>query len=206
MEQRTISARLRTEIGKGAAKRLRKSGRLPALMYDNAGKSTLVDLDALEFGKLFHKITESTLLEVKIDGGKTVVAFVKDAQYNIITDTITHVDFYEVEPGKLLRTKIPVKLSGSPEGVRIGGILETGVIEIEVECLPKNLPPRVIVDVSGLALNHSIHVKDIQIGEGIKILSDPHQTVATLKYAKEVPVAAAEAATEAPAAAAAPAK
>ncbi|HRR01266.1 MAG TPA: 50S ribosomal protein L25, partial [Treponemataceae bacterium] len=142
MNEKIIEARTRTMTGKGAAKRLRREGRLPAVMYDNTGKAVLLDLNAKDFAKLYGTITESTLIDVKIDGSKDVIAFVKDAQYNIITDTVTHVDFYEVEAGKKIRTKIPVRLTGSPEGVRTGGILEAGTEELDVECLPKNLPPR----------------------------------------------------------------
>jgi large subunit ribosomal protein L25 len=205
MNEKIIEARTRTMTGKGAAKRLRREGRLPAVMYDNTGKAVLLDLNAKDFAKLYGTITESTLIDVKIDGSKDAIAFVKDAQYNIITDTVTHVDFYEVEAGKKIRTKIPVRLTGSPEGVRTGGILEAGTEELDVECLPKNLPPRVVVDVSDLQLNHSIHVKDVVVPEGVKVLTDPHLTIATLKYAKaDIPAAqqdaTAEAAPEVPAA------
>jgi len=205
MNEKIIEGRTRTMTGKGAAKRLRREGRLPAVMYDNTGKAVLLDLNAKDFAKLYGTITESTLIDVKIDGSKDAIAFVKDAQYNIITDTVTHVDFYEVEAGKKIRTKIPVRLTGSPEGVRTGGILEAGTEELDVECLPKNLPPRVVVDVSDLQLNHSIHVKDVVVPEGVKVLTDPHLTIATLKYAKaDIPAAqqeaTAEAAPDAPAA------
>lgn len=205
MNEKIIEARTRTMTGKGAAKQLRREGRLPAVMYDNTGKAVLLDLNAKDFAKLYGTITESTLIDVKIDGSKDAIAFVKDAQYNIITDTVTHVDFYEVEAGKKIRTKIPVRLTGSPEGVRTGGILEAGTEELDVECLPKNLPPRVVVDVSDLQLNHSIHVKDVVVPEGVKVLTDPHLTIATLKYAKaDIPAtqqeATAEAAPDAPAA------
>lgn len=198
MNEKIIEARTRTMTGKGAAKRLRREGRLPAVMYDNTGKAVLLDLNAKDFAKLYGTITESTLIDVKIDGSKDAIAFVKDAQYNIITDTVTHVDFYEVEAGKKIRTKIPVRLTGSPEGVRTGGILEAGTEELDVECLPKNLPPRVVVDVSDLQLNHSIHVKDVVVPEGVKVLTDPHLTIATLKYAKaDIPAAQQEATAEA---------
>jgi len=208
MEQRVLSANERTETGKGAATRLRRTGRLPAVMYDSTGKAEMIDIEEREFSKLFHSITESTLINIKVSGKKDVIAFVKDVQYDIIADKVKHIDFYEVEAGKMLRTKIQLKLTGSPEGVRLGGVMETGTIEVEVECMPKDLPERILVDVSGLQLNHSIHVKDLKVAAGVKILSDPHKTVATLKYIKnEVPAAAeaAPAAGTAPAAGAAPA-
>lgn len=202
MEQKCIEASIRTEIGKGATKRLRITGRLPAVIYDGAGKSILLDIAEKEFAKLFKSITESTLVAIKIDGKKDVIVFVKDVQYNILLDKITHVDFYEVDPNKKLRTKIQIKLTGSPEGVRLGGILETGITEIEVECLPKDLPERVVVDVSNLQLNHSLHVKDLKLASGVKIFTDLELAVAMLKYTKiDIPEAAAPAvAAAAPAA------
>jgi large subunit ribosomal protein L25 len=204
MEQKMINAHSRTETGKSAARQLRLAGRIPAVMYDNKGKSEMVDISEKDFSKLFHSITESTLVAVKIEGKKDVVVFVKDVQYNILSNSITHVDFYEVESGKVLRTKIRIKFSGSPEGVRLGGVLEAGIPEIEVECLPKVLPERVIVDVSALQLNHSLHVRDIKLADGVKILTDPELAIATLKYAKTDTPAAAEEST-APAVTAAPA-
>ncbi|HHU35600.1 MAG TPA: 50S ribosomal protein L25 [Treponema sp.] len=184
MEKKTIEASTRTLTGKSATKRLRKEGRIPAVMYDNTGKSELLDLDDKEFAKLFSSVTESTLINIKIDGKREAVSFIKDAQYNIIIDKVIHVDFYEVEAGTLIRTKISIRLDGTPEGVRTGGVLEAGIEDIEVECLPKDLPPRITVDVSGMEMHTSIHVKDLIIGEGVKVLTDPLLSVATLKFIK----------------------
>ncbi|HNY17870.1 MAG TPA: 50S ribosomal protein L25, partial [Treponemataceae bacterium] len=200
MEQKVLNARTRTETGKGAAKRLRAAGRLPAVMYNGEGKAIMIDIDEKEFSKLFHLITESTLIDVKLDGAKGISSFVKDVQYDIIIDKVNHIDFYEVDANKMLRTKIMIKLSGSPDGVRQGGVLEAGTTAVEVECLPKDLPERIIVDVSDLQLNHSIHVKDLKVASTVKILSDPHKTVATLKYIKNEVPAAEETAEAAPAA------
>ncbi|HOC29029.1 MAG TPA: 50S ribosomal protein L25 [Treponemataceae bacterium] len=200
MEQRTLSAKLRTATGKGVAKALRKAARLPAVMNDGTGKAVLLDIDAKEFNKLFQSITESTLVSVMVDGTEHV-SFVKDVQYDIISDTIRHVDFYQVEPGKVLRTKIRIKITGSPEGVRLGGVLEYGINEIDVECLPKNLPERVVLDVSDLQLNHSLHVRDLKLPEGVKVHTDGEISVVTLKYTKNDIPAAAETAAPAPAAA-----
>lgn len=184
MDQIVIDVRTRTVTGKSAAKKLRAEGRLPAVMYDGQGKAILVDLDEKEFAKTFHRITESTLIDVKLDGKRDIIAFVKDIQYNILTERVGHVDFYEVEEGKILRTKIPVKLTGTPEAVRSGAVLEQNTAEIEVECLPRNLPERVLVDCSNLTVNHSLHVRDIVVKDGVKILSDSNKTIASLRFAK----------------------
>lgn len=197
MEQRIINAKERTELGKSAAVKLRKSGRIPAVMYDRHGKSVLLDVEEREFMKLFKTVTESTILKVHV-GDKDHEVFIKDFQHNIVDDKIKHVDFYEVERGKMLRTKVKIKLQGSAEGVRHGGVLETGITELEVECLPKDLPPRIIVDVSALDVNQSLHVRDIPLSEHVTVLTDKDMTIAAIKFVT-ADKSAQEAAADAPA-------
>lgn len=184
MDQKVMNARSRTESGKKNSKLLRAEGRIPAIVYDNKGKAVMIDIDEKDFNKLHHLITESTLVNLKIDGKTDHEVFVKDVQHNIITDTFAHVDFYEVDPAQHLRTKVEIKLTGSPTGVRMGGVLETGITEIEVECFPRDLPPRIVVDVTDLDVNHSIHVKDLKISDKVKIWTDGGQTVAAIHFAK----------------------
>jgi large subunit ribosomal protein L25 len=162
-----------------------------------------IDLDAKEFSGGVKNISESTIVKVEIDG-KAYDAFVKDTQRNIMDGNILHVDFYEVESGVLLRARVSIHLKGNPAGVREGGVLEFPLHEIEVECFPKDLPERLEVDVSALGVNQSIHVRDLALAEGIRVISAGDQVVALVKYAKEE-AAAAPAAEEAAAPAAGPA-
>jgi large subunit ribosomal protein L25 len=162
-----------------------------------------IDLDAKEFAAGVKNISESTIVKVEIDG-KAYDAFVKDTQRNIMDGNILHVDFYEVESGVLLRARVSIHLKGNPLGVREGGVLEFPLHEIEVECFPKDLPERSEVDVSNLGVNQSIHVRDIALAEGVKLISAGDQVVALVKYAKEEAVTA-PTAEEAAAAAAGPA-
>jgi hypothetical protein len=195
MEEKVLNANHRVVLTKSNLLSLRRQKRIPAVMYDRHGKATSIDVCEVEFGKLFKTITESTILKVMLEGEEHEV-FVKDYQYDRVKDKIVHVDFYAVERGVPLRTKVKVKLVGSPDGVRRGGVLETGATEVEVECLPKHLPTRLVVDVSGLELNASLHVKDIAISEGVTILTDPEITVATLKFASyDVPASSSTEAT-----------
>ena len=182
MEEKVLNANRRVVLTKSNLLSLRKQKRIPAVMYDRHGKATSVDVCEVEFGRLFKTITESTILKVVLDGEEHEV-FVKDYQYDRVKDKILHVDFYAVERGVPLRTKVKVKLVGSPDGVRRGGVLETGATEVEVECLPKHLPTRIVVDVSKLELNTSLHVKDIVVSEGVTILTDSDVTIAALKFA-----------------------
>ena len=208
MEQRLLNANERSTYGKNAAVKMRKAGRIPAVMYDRHGKSVPIDVDEREFMKLFKLVTESTIVTLNA-AGKDYEVFIKDFQHDIVRDKIKHIDFYEVERGKTLRTKVKIKLEGSPEGVRHGGILETGITELELECLPKDLPPRIIVDVSALDVNQSLHVRDIKLPEAVTVLTSDDITVAAVKFAaaeSTTPVATESEGTEAAAAAPEPAE
>ena len=206
MEERVLTACRRTSFGKAAAAKCRRDNRLPAVIYDNAGHSTAIDVPYRDFEKLFKTVTESTIITVKVDEKDEYEVFIKDFQHDIVRDKIKHIDFYEVERGKTLRTKVKIRLEGSPEGVRHGGILETGITELELECLPKDLPPRIIVDVSALDVNQSLHVRDIKLPEAVTVLTSDDITVAAVKFAAaESTTPAATEGEEAEAAAAEPA-
>ncbi|UTC63513.1 50S ribosomal protein L25 [Treponema sp. OMZ 788] len=191
MEQRLLNANERSTFGKNAAVKMRRAGRIPAVMYDRHGKSVSLDVDEREFMKLFKLVTESTIVTLNA-AGKDYEVFIKDFQHDIVTDKIKHIDFYEVERGKTLRTKVKLRLEGSPEGVRHGGVLETGITELELECLPKDLPPRIVVDVSALDVNQAIHVRDIKLPEAVTVLTSDDITVAAIKFAGSDAPAAAE--------------
>jgi large subunit ribosomal protein L25 len=191
--------------GSGAARKIRRSGRLPGVLYGRSGQAVSIDLDIREFTGGVKNISESTIVKVEVDGASHD-AFVKDTQRNIVDGNILHVDFYEVESGVALRARVSVHLRGNPVGVREGGMLESPLHEIEVECLPKDLPERIEVDISDLKVNQSIHVRDIPLAEGVKLISGADQVVALVKFAKTEAAPAAEAeAAAAPVAGAAPA-
>ena len=203
MSKVTLQAKNRQSFGSAESRKIRRSGRIPAVIYGRSGKSVSIDLDSLEFVKGTKGISESTIVKVEVDG-KSYDAFVKATQRNIIDGNILHIDFYEVESGVALRAKVSLVLNGNPIGVREGGMLETPLHEIEIECLPKDLPERLEIDISGLKANQSLHVRDIALGEGVKLLSNPDQVIALVKFAK-AEAAAAVTADAAAAAAAAPA-
>ncbi|MGP1431139.1 50S ribosomal protein L25 [Treponema sp.] len=190
MEERVLTASSRTDFGKAAAAKCRKADRLPAVIYDRNGRSTAIDVPYRDFAKLFKTVTESTLITIKVDGKDDYEVFIKDYQYDIVSDKVFHADFYAVERGQVLRTKIQIRLTGSPEACRQGAVLETGITEVEVECLPRNLPERIVIDVSTLGANESFHVRDIKVPEGVKILTDADLAVAMVKFTRDVSSAA----------------
>ena len=192
MSQVVLSAKNREGKGSAAARRIRRSGRIPAVLYGRSGNARAIDLDALEFSRGVRNISESTIIKVEVDG-KAYDALVKNTQRNILDGNIIHVDFYEVESDVAVRAKVSIQLQGNPAGVREGGILETPFHEIEVECLPKDLPERIVVDISDLKVNQSLYVRDIPLVKAVRLLSNPDQVVALVKFAKaEAAPAAAE--------------
>jgi large subunit ribosomal protein L25 len=207
MNQSVIKAAPRSQTTKGELNRLRAQGQIPAVIYGGGEVATQILLDEKEFLKIASGISESTILGIEV-GGTKKRAFVKARQRNSLTNRIIHVDFLEVVSGRMLHARVPLHLTGIPVGVREGGVLENPAHEIEVECDPDHLPERIEVDVSELHANHSIHVRELKIGENIRVLSSPELVVAVVKYMKEevvvAPVAAATAAAPAEGAAAAP--
>ncbi len=204
MEQKTLSAVERKERAKGANRRLRIAGKIPAVVYGHAGTAA-VAVDEHEFGQKFKQISENTIINLSIDG-KSHEVLLKDFQEDVLTGKIVHIDFYEVEKGRTLRTNVPVRISGTAAGVREGGVLDQGLHRIEVECLPKDIPDQIVVDVSALVVGDSIHVRDLAVPAGVRILNSEEQVVVSVTYVKEeVAAPAAAAAVEGEAAGAVPA-
>lgn len=183
MDQLVVSARKRDAVGKGAVSKLRREGRIPAVVYGRAISPVALDLNEIEFLKTLKKVSESTIIKLDVDG-TVMEAFVKEANRNIINGKLLHVDFYAIERGKLLRAHVSLHVSGSPVGVREGGILETPLHEIEVECMPKDLPEQITVDVSALKGNESLHARDIVLPAGVKLIGSGDQVVALVKFAR----------------------
>ncbi|HUX39025.1 MAG TPA: 50S ribosomal protein L25 [Rectinemataceae bacterium] len=199
MEHRLLNAQVRKGTTKGELRTLRTSGKIPAVLYGGGKLATTILLDATEFRKVSHGISESTILNLAIDGSSREV-FVKEHQRDVLSGDIIHVDFLEIVKGRSIHAKVELRLNGIPLGVRNGGILENPAHEIEVECDPRYLPERIEIDVSGLDVNHSIHVRDLPALPNVKVLSSPDLVVVLVKWAK----AEAEPVVEAAPAAAAP--
>jgi len=202
MSKVVFEARSRQSKGSGEARRIRRAGRIPAVLYGRSGKAISIDLDALVFTNGVKSISESTIVKVEVEG-KSYEAFVKDTQRNIMDGEILHVDFYEVESNTVVRARVSIHLSGNAAGIREGGVLEFPLQQIEVECLPKDLPERIDLDVSGLGVNQSIHVKNLALSSAVRVLAPADQVVVLVKYAKDKTAAAPAAEEAAPAAAAA---
>ena len=202
MEQKTLAFAVRNESGKGAAGRFRRSGRIPSVVYGRREPVAIL-IDEREFGTKFKTVSESTIIKLTSESS-SVEVLVKDYQEDIVSGRITHIDFYEIDPSRTLRTRVAVHLRGNALGVREGGLLETLVHDLEIECLPKDLPEDIVVDVTSLGIGHSIHVRDLPAMAGVRVLTSTDQVVCTILVKKaEVVAAPVEAAAEGEAAAAA---
>ncbi len=192
MERKTLSAGAREAKGKNAAGRLRRQGKIPAVIYGHTGSRPLM-IDEHEFNTQFRHVSENSIVRLVVDSEDHDV-LVKDYQRDPVSGRIVHVDFYEFEKGKALRTRVPVRLHGTPTGVREGGILESPLHDVEVECLPTDMPEGIDVDVSGLAIGQAVHVSDLSVPQGVRVLNPPDQAVCLVVHARAEVVAAPEAA------------
>ena len=198
MEPKTLNVQSRESRKKGMAGRLRRSGKIPAVIYGHT-EPTAVTVDAREFRGAFKRITENTIIQLVMPEGIHEV-LVKDYQKDNLTGEILHIDFYEFERGKALRTRVPIRLTGNPAGVKEGGILEILLRELDVECLPKDLPEEIVLDISELALDKALHVRDMNLSEGVRSLMSIEQVVCLVAHRKaEEEVAAVVAEGEVPA-------
>ena len=165
----------RKEKGKGAARQIRRTGKIPGIMYGQ-GKSQLLELDPTAIRKILITQRGSTgLITLRImDGTQEAksTAVIQDYQVDPITDSLLHVDLLEVDMNKPVRAKVQVHVTGSvPVGVKVDkGVLHQPMRELHIECLPTAIPDQIDVDASELGIGQGIHVREVQAGEGIKIL------------------------------------
>ena len=171
-------ARIRTQSGKGAAREIRRNGQIPAVLYGQ-GTSHLIQLDPKAIQNILVSQAGSTgLISLTIEGDEQAqqrTAVIQDVQRDPLQGSILHVDLLEVSMDKSVRVKVPVFITGGvPIGIkRDKGVINQPMRELHVECLPSAIPDQIDVDASALEINQGIHIRDLQVAEGIKILDDP---------------------------------
>jgi large subunit ribosomal protein L25 len=196
-----LQGELRSAVGKQVAKRLRRAHRIPAVVYGGQRDPIPVAvnpqelLSALESG-------ENTLINLSLTGGaaaQTSLVIVKQLQLDPVKGHPLHADFQEISMERKIRVEVPLVLTGEPVGVKDkGGILGYSLRQLSVECLPSNIPDKFVVDVALLDIGHALHVRDVPVAEGIRILDDGARVVASVSapVTEEVAAPAEEAPAE----------
>ena len=190
MEKVVLKASKRNVVGK-QVRALRRAGKLPAVIYGHRTEPINVELDAHDASLTLAKLTSSSLVTIEVDG-KEYPALVREKQLDFIRNRLIHVDFLAVSMTEKITANVGVQLDGTAPAVKdFNAILVTGLTELEVECLPVDLPARFVVDISGLAkIGDGVYVKDVAAPANVEILSDPDEmiVVATAMAAEEVEV------------------
>jgi large subunit ribosomal protein L25 len=203
-----LVAQPRSSEGTASVKRLRKAGSIPAVVYGRKKEATNVQVDGKTFSKLLESsASDNILVSLKLDGGEQL-ALVQEVQHDHLRGGILHVDFHAVAMDEEIHAEVPLELVGEAIGAKMGGMIEAIHHALEVRCLPKDLPERITVDVSGLELGKGIHVREITLPEGVRTRLDGDVVIIMCEEPKveaEAPAAAAPAAAPADAKAAAPA-
>jgi large subunit ribosomal protein L25 len=194
----SVSAKPRTgTFNKNHARRVRREGLIPAVVYGAGQESVAVTVDPKVITRiLYSDAGHNTIFDLTIEGSGVTKAMIVDWQNEPIKSKLLHVDFKRIAMDKTMTVSVPVQLIGVPTGVKTqGGLLGQVLHEVEIECLPTDIPSHIDVDVSGLELNGAIHVSDLPHSDKIKFLEDEHAVVAHVTVVKEEaetePVAAA---------------
>jgi len=193
------------KFNKNAARRVRVAGKIPAVLYGSGHTPVAIEVDPKQISRiLFSETGHNTIFDVEVAGESTAKAMIVDWQREPIKDQLIHIDLKRIALDKALRVKVRVKLLGVPVGVKAsGGILDQVLREVEIECLPGDIPPHIYVDVSNLALYQSLRVSDLPHLGSIKYLKAEDATVAHVVSIREEAPTAAEAEVAAATAAAA---
>ena len=187
-----VKATLRSgKFNKNAARRIRVSGLIPAVIYGAGQESQAITVDPKSITKiLYSESGHNSIFDLNIEGGAGVKAMIVDWQYEPIKGALLHIDLKRIAMNKTMKVSVPVLLSGIPVGVKMGGgVLDHVMREIQVECLPNDIPSHIDVDVSGLEMYGAIHVSDLPHTGSVKFLEAEDMLVAHVTSIKEEAVA-----------------
>lgn len=178
-----LNALPREQAGKGAARALRREGRVPVVIYGSSREAQSLSVATRELEKLLGQIAfGSTVIELAIEGGKTSRSLIREIQRHPFKRSILHVDFLELVAGERIAVKVPVLYHGVPDGVRTdGGMFDPLLHEVEVDADPANIPSHIDVDVSRMQVASVLRVSDLAVPEGVTVLDDPTVTLCTVR-------------------------
>jgi large subunit ribosomal protein L25 len=180
MAEEKLQVEKRSESGTRFVRGLRRTGRIPAVLYGEKTESTKLSLDRHSF-ELFLKKGHS-VLNLQLDDQERQV-IVRDTQRHPVSGNILHVDFYELQKGHKLTLSVSIDFVGTPNAIKEGGILQTIKDELEISVLPKDIPDSITVDITNLAMGDNLRVKDVQV-ENMEILDDPEDVICSIQIPK----------------------
>lgn len=189
MEQIALSASVREGAGKEAAKKLRGKGQVPAVVYHRGEKSVSITVNNKELSKILRTAGgDNVLISLEIGDAKKKKrsVLIKEVQHDPVKHTILHVDFNEISLTEKITVDVEVVAQGEPVGVKQdGGLLEHGLREIKIQCLPTDIPKHIDVDVAALKVGESIHVRDLKVDSKLKVLTDSEALLFQVKMPAE---------------------
>ena len=190
-QQVNLAAASRSQTGTGAARALRRTGQVPAVIYGHGREPEPLAIDAGVLSRLLPTMTNSTILDVTVDGRAPIKALLRDIQRHALrSSTIVHLDLYEIHADEEVDVRVAIHLNGIPDGVRnFGGVLDFVHRDVEIRVLPGDIPASIDVDVTNLAIGHSIFVRDLVLEKG-QILDDANVPVCTVVAPRTEEVAA----------------
>jgi large subunit ribosomal protein L25 len=195
LEQNVLEAQPRESGNKNHARRVRREGKIPAVVYGASQDSLPVSVDPRHVLRILNSETgHNTIFDLALNGGERTKAMIVDWQYEPIKGKLLHIDLKRIAMDKVLRVSVPISLIGEAAGVKQeGGILEQMLREVEVECLPADIPSHIEVEISHLTFGVVLRVSDLPHSEKLKFLTDANQPVAHVTSVKEEVVATPEA-------------
>jgi large subunit ribosomal protein L25 len=195
----SLAVEVRSDTGKGVARKLRAAGRIPAVLYGHGNASVSLSIQAKDLDTLLKTSHAGLNTLIDLEGDSAVagkVVLIKELQRHSVAGTLSHADFFEIDVTAKIHVSVPIKLEGTPEGVKLGGILEHMMREIDLLCLPNAIPDLLEVDVSGMNQNESLHVSDLTLPEGVETGVDEALPIEGVEAEKEGDAGAAPAAEE----------
>jgi len=180
LDRLSLTAKAREESGKGHARRMRKAGYVPAILYGPNREATPIKVKAQE---LYSSLASNAIIDLTIEGEESqdkAVVMLKDLQRDILKGFLVHADFHEISLDETMVVSVSIELEGTPAGVKEGGVLSQLLREVEVECLPTNIPSQLTLDVSALEIGDSLEVGELDLPEGVDFITPTDETVVTV--------------------------
>lgn len=174
---KSLTAEVRAKSGSAEARRLRRASKIPAVVYGHKEKNEDVAITHDDFWNIIRH--NQRIVDVEVKGGKPQKCLVRDVQWDVLGKEVVHVDFERVSADERIHLNVPIKLKGTPV-IPAGSVLNFHLHDLEIECSVVNIPEAIIVNIAELKQGQAIHVKELQLPEGVKPLSDPDEVVVAI--------------------------